>query len=242
MRRVMIEMTYAIQDDRILVLDPHNAPGNTLVDSTCHDRSLQCVVEDITSCEGHVTPDNSVTELTRPTVPFQDVPAVAMVLIIKYLQSIGVQATGAYARYWWRSQMYAYLMRPRTSALARMFEMRINSTLQVGSATRRNATSQVYNSFLGVRIIDLEQYRQVPFPLPHSTMSIHIRHGDKASEGKLISTRDYIVAAERFLHRNPLYYLKQAFVSSEDPGVIEYIIKTPHINPSMSFSNTNWLW
>lgn len=143
MRRILIEMTYAIQDGRILVFDASNAPGNTLVDSSCQDRSLQCVVEDITSCAAYVTKHNSVTHLKKANGSFQDIPPLVMAIIIKKFQLIGLQVTGAYVRYWWRSQMYGYIMRPRRNALARMLEMRMNSTLQISKALRRNAASQV---------------------------------------------------------------------------------------------------
>ena len=59
---------------------------------------------------------------------------------------------------------------------------------------------------------------------------------------KIINTRDYIVAAERFLHRNPIAYRKRAFVSTEDPMVIEELRKTAYINPSQSFGNSDWMW
>jgi len=73
-------------------------------------------------------------------------------------------------------------------------------------------------------------------------MSMHIRHGDKGGEMKIIGTQDYIVAAERFLHRNPIAYRKRAFVTTEDPGVIDFLSKTAFINPSQSFGNGDWTW
>ncbi|KAF3917247.1 hypothetical protein AA313_de0200994 [Arthrobotrys entomopaga] len=74
-------------------------------------------------------------------------------------------------------------------------------------------------------------------------MSIHIRHGDKRIEGRLISTRDYIVAAERFALRNPVLYRKRAFVSTEDPEAIEEILRTRSVNPAVtSFANHEWYW
>lgn len=50
------------------------------------------------------------------------------------------------------------------------------------------------------------------------------------------------MAAERFILRNPLAYRKRAFVSTEDPAVIEEIHKTPFVNPVESYGNNDWLW
>lgn len=50
---------------------------------------------------------------------------------------------------------------------------------------------------------------------------INCRHGDKATEMKLIEFSSYVEAAEKMAIHNPLGYKRMAFVSSEDPQVIE---------------------
>ena len=46
------------------------------------------------------------------------------------------------------------------------------------------------------------------------------RHGDKATEMRLLPFTDYIDAAERLAIDNPLTFKRMAFVSTEDQGVI----------------------
>ncbi|KAK6360731.1 hypothetical protein TWF730_006858 [Orbilia blumenaviensis] len=236
-RRVFIEMSVAMQTNRILIFDPENSPGNTLVEEDCAEHrganaSLECVIEQLSSCAAYATPENSVHEIdtseikdgkVRDTVPF------AELAYSSYFGGTGVSPGGSVLRYWWRAQLYGFILRPNRAALERMADLRLNKTLHQGYETNRGNVAK-------------PDPREVPFPLPPSTISIHIRHGDKAGEGRLISTRDYIVAAERFLLRNPLSYMKRAFMSTEDPGAIAEAKRTPFINPIRSFGNIDWTW
>ncbi|KAK6505232.1 hypothetical protein TWF481_007149 [Arthrobotrys musiformis] len=236
-RRVFIELSGAIQTDRILIFDPKNAPGNTLVDESCGKStgtyaSLECVIEQLSSCASYATEENSVHAIdpseakdgrVRDTVPFVEL------VYSSYFAGTGVSPGGSVLRYWWRAQLYGYILRPNRAALERMTELRLNKTLHQGFETNRGN-------------LDNPEEREVLFPLPPSTVSIHIRHGDKAGEGRLISTRDYIVAAERFILRNPLSYMKRAFLSTEDPGAIAEAKRTPFVNPIRSFGNIDWTW
>ncbi|KAJ6260418.1 hypothetical protein Dda_4644 [Drechslerella dactyloides] len=236
-RRIFNELSNAILADRILILDDSNAPGNTLVDVNCarhrkKNASLECVVEDLSSCASFATPENSVWEI--PTAEYRggvrrDIPPLAVWALISYLQGMDLAPSGTLLRYWWRSQLYGFILRPNRAALERIAEMRLDKSLHRGVGTNRGNSSQPFN-------------KTMPFPLPPSTISVHIRHGDKAGEGRLISTRDYIVAAERFVLRNPLRYLKRGFMSTEDPGAIEEAIHTPFINPMRSYPNLDWTW
>ncbi|KAK6512418.1 hypothetical protein TWF481_001304 [Arthrobotrys musiformis] len=236
-RVIFRELELAISAGRILVLDPENPPGGHLLSHDCdrhrgRNASIECVLEDITSCAAYATPENSVREIRDIPGGNKFVPPVPAVAMITYMKETGLAPTGAYLRYWWHSQMYAYVFRPNQQTLARMVEMRMNKTLHTAVDT-------------GVKGKDgkAKELHTVPFPLPPSTISMHIRHGDKAIEGRLISTRDYIVAAERFVLRNPIAYRKRAFVTTEDPGAIEEIKRTTGINPvGTAFSNRNWYW
>ncbi|KAF3235698.1 hypothetical protein TWF192_000646 [Orbilia oligospora] len=197
-RVIFRELELAISVGRILVLDPQNPPGGNLMSKDCgeyrgRNASIECVLEDITSCAAYATPENSVREVPIHSVPGGNkfVPPLPAVALTTYMKETGLALTGAFLRYWWHAQI------PHT----------------------------------------------VPFPLLPSTISMHIRHGDKAIEGRLISTRDYIVAAERFILRNPITYRKRAFVTTEDPDAIQEIRKTTGINPiSTAFSNPSWYW
>ncbi|KAK6527898.1 hypothetical protein TWF281_009162 [Arthrobotrys megalospora] len=236
-RRVFIEMSVAIQTGRILIFDKENSPGNTLVEEDCAEHlgetaSLECVIEKLSSCAAYATKENSVHEISpsetkdgtvRDTVPFVELA------YSSYFSGTGVAPGGSVLRYWWRAQLYGYILRPNRAALARITELRLNKTLHQGVETNRGDISK-------------PQPRDVPFPLPPSTISMHIRHGDKGGEGRLISTRDYIVSAERFILRNPLRYIKRAFMSTEDPGAIAEAKRTPFINPVRSYGNIDWTW
>ncbi|KAF3196392.1 hypothetical protein TWF191_009294 [Orbilia oligospora] len=83
----------------------------------------------------------------------------------------------------------------------------------------------------------------VPFPLPEGTISMHVRHGDKGSEMRLVPFNDYVVRAEKFSAENPLGNWKRAFLSTEDPNVIEQMKTMARITPfSYSGSNSRWTW
>ncbi|EPS43439.1 hypothetical protein H072_2569 [Dactylellina haptotyla CBS 200.50] len=236
-RRVFLELSLAMQANRIMVFDTNNAPGNSLVEGNCGRHrgkvpSLECVVEEMTSCAAYVTANNSVRSIdvmeTREG-GIRDYPTLPGMALISYLAGLDIVPSGTFLRYWWRSQLYGYILRPNDATLARMAEMRMNQTLHTGVATNRSDLSKPINM-------------SVPFPLPPATISMHIRHGDKAGEGRLITTRDYIVAAERFLLRNPLRYVKRAFMSTEDPGAIAEARRTPFVNPVRSYGNVDWTW
>ncbi|KAK6527110.1 mitochondrial inner membrane protein required for protein import [Arthrobotrys megalospora] len=237
-RVIFRELELAISVGRILVLDPKNPPGGHLMSNDCgayrgRNASLECVLEDITSCTSYATPENSVREIDIGSVPGGNkyVPPLPAVALTTYMKQTGLPTSGAFLRYWWHAQMYAYIFRPNQPTLARMVEMRTNKTLHTAVDTN-------------VKMKDGKaKLHTVPFPLPPSTISMHIRHGDKAIEGRLISTRDYIVAAERFVLRNPILYRKRAFVTTEDPGAIAEIKRTTGINPvSTTFANLQWYW
>lgn len=63
----------------------------------------------------------------------------------------------------------------------------------------------------------------MPFPLPHHSISIHVRHGDKASEMNLVPFSSYISAATKVANENPSRgtVSKTIFLSTEDPLVID---------------------
>ncbi|EPS42347.1 hypothetical protein H072_3662 [Dactylellina haptotyla CBS 200.50] len=237
-RVVFRELELAISNDRILVLDPANPPGGNLMSKDCaahrgKNASLECIIEDITSCASYVTEENSVRELSIAGVPGGNkfVPPLPAAAFLTYMKETGMQLTGAVLRYWWHAQMYGYLFRPNKATLARMVEMRMDKDTHKGIDTNVWVDGEP------------KPIKKFPFPLPPSTASIHIRHGDKAIEGRLISTRDYIVAAERFILRNPILWRKRAFVTTEDPSAITEIRNTTGVNPvPTSFANQNWTW
>jgi hypothetical protein len=59
------------------------------------------------------------------------------------------------------------------------------------------------------------------FPLLPGVVSMHVRHGDKASEMTLATNEAYFSAAESLVLLNPLGLKRAAFISTEDPVTIE---------------------
>jgi len=59
----------------------------------------------------------------------------------------------------------------------------------------------------------------------------------------LVPFNDYIVRAENFTAENPLAAWKRAFLSTEDPNVIEQMKSMWRVTPfSYSGSNARWTW
>lgn len=60
------------------------------------------------------------------------------------------------------------------------------------------------------------------FPLPRGVVSIHVRHGDKGREMTLVPSSVYLEAAETYGKvAGSLGTVRAAFISTEDPGVLE---------------------
>ncbi|KAF3159389.1 hypothetical protein TWF225_004436 [Orbilia oligospora] len=144
-------MSAAIQTDRILIFDPEDSPGNTLVEETCGKHvgakaSLECVIEQLSSCASYATKENSIHQIDpsevkdgkiRDTVPF------AELAYSSYFGGSGVSPGGSVLRYWWRAQLYGYILRPNRAALERMTELRLNKTLHQGVETNRGNVEEV---------------------------------------------------------------------------------------------------
>jgi hypothetical protein len=60
---------------------------------------------------------------------------------------------------------------------------------------------------------------------------------------RLVPFNDFVVRAEKFAAENPLGSWKRAFLSTEDPNVIEQMKSMARITPfSVSGSNMRWTW
>ncbi|KAF3917282.1 hypothetical protein AA313_de0205795 [Arthrobotrys entomopaga] len=141
-RVIFRELELAISFDRILVLDPKKPPGGNLLHRDCgrhrgRASSIECIVEDITSCAAYATEENSVTELEgKPPGANKYVPPLPALAMITYMKETGLELSGAVLRYWWHAQMYAYILRPNEMALQRIREMRMNKTLHSAASTK----------------------------------------------------------------------------------------------------------
>lgn len=79
-------------------------------------------------------------------------------------------------------------------------------------------------------------------PLPKGTISMHVRHGDKASEMQLLSLDHYVKAAESLANTNPMLYYKIGFVSTEDQAVIDETRNITALDGNTTTPNLDWIW
>jgi len=109
-------------------------------------------------------------------------------------------------KYWWRMQATAYIMRINGQTMSKLKELRMGAdVLSQGDVSE----------------LDKIKQSRTPFPLPEGSFSMHVRHGDKGKEMRLIPFEDYVFKAEQFISQNPMRYRKIAFVSTEDASVTE---------------------
>jgi len=122
-------------------------------------------------------------------------------------------------KYWFRTQVAAYLLRFNTRSLTFMANMRSNTAL----------LKEVRGPFS--RINNLHSFNNrphlLPKTLPSGTISIHIRHGDKGQEMSLVPTETYFMEATRLVKLHPLSLANyQIFLSTEDPdAILEFVNK-----------------
>eukprot|EP01060_Flectonema_neradi_P011376 TRINITY_DN1845_c2_g2_i1.p1 TRINITY_DN1845_c2_g2~~TRINITY_DN1845_c2_g2_i1.p1 ORF type:complete len:503 (+),score=74.39 TRINITY_DN1845_c2_g2_i1:110-1618(+) len=76
-----------------------------------------------------------------------------------------------------------------------------------------------------------DQWVKLTFPqgMPTKLLGIHVRHGDKYKEMRLIPFSKYMVVAENLRSQDP--ELKSIFLSTEDPGVIK---------EALAYSKSKW--
>ena len=88
---------------------------------------------------------------------------------------------------------------------------------------RAQGTTYIARPSIGTRR-EILRRREKMFPLadiPKATISMHVRHGDKALEVALMPLEDYVHTASLMIDANPRLAARRIFVSTEDPEVIE---------------------
>ena len=202
------------------------ALGGDFVDPTCKPdgvRSLDCIFEPLTSCPRRFMNAENTHEISAWRSP-SDFPSEVGGLPVFYSAALdfhlSVTLTEQAKKVWWRAQTTAYVARLRPAALEWVTAERLRP--ETHHVLHGNSDSPT-----------------PPFPLPHGTVSIHVRHGDKAKEMTLKPLSDYVSAAEKLVNQNPMGFAKMAFISSEDPTVFEEAgeITFLHKGPT---SNENW--
>lgn len=203
----------AMEHDRILIW--HTTQGGSIfVDEGCGTgeeySNLDCLFEKISTCgPQHVTEANSITPYAwgpteeMPLLNSWEVPSMFTQMMQDSYPHIAFSVDGL--KYWWRAQATAYIARMNARTREVLGRLRLDPSM--------------HNAF--VRIDDKVQKLNMPFPLPPGTIDMHVRHGDKGAEMRLVPFRDYVLAAETFVNQNPLFFRKIMLVTTESPDVVK---------------------
>lgn len=127
-------------------------------------------------------------------------------------------------KYWFRMQVAAYLARFSKKALAIMKDMRTNATLlkQIKGPWARDEKINENEKNKEISTTTTTTATTAVTTLPHGTISIHIRHGDKHKEMALVPTDDYLKEAARLVKLQPIILSPyRIFLSTEDPSAID---------------------
>ncbi|KAH8812746.1 hypothetical protein F5884DRAFT_856041 [Xylogone sp. PMI_703] len=247
-QRITDYLSVAIQTNSILLYAEDLPPGEHFIqdpadggDKSC-GRTFDCIFQKLSKCkssmqtgmDSHVqsvfaVPDHNSDDdidveayLAKHRYPIP-------LIFVEGLRMVQPDITDEMLKYWWRGQAAAYIMRLNSKASARMKELRLGKDVkQSGIQWDHDGEPQEV---------------EMPFPMPEGTISMHVRHGDKGSEMRLVPFNDYVVRGEKFGAENPLGMWKRAFLSTEDPNVIEQMKAMARITPfSYSSSNARWTW
>ncbi|KAF8439181.1 hypothetical protein BGX38DRAFT_898284 [Terfezia claveryi] len=258
-------LSAAIRSGRVLIYDERDGSGERegppamLFSGNGEDcpgkkRGMGCFFEPITSCswsdvrftdseEGNANAilfrpydPNGNKEVKHPTLGYGtrygDIPAVLGKLLQEWEElasgNTGITMSPNARKLWWRVQGAGYLARLNPWAISRIRDNRRGTKL-----TR-----------VGVRGTQTDL--PMPFPLPANTFSIHVRHGDKATEMDLVPFINYLSSAAAIADANPSRGgpSKSVFLSTEDPTVIDEMLAFAALdNPSKTgdtTSNIQW--
>ncbi|CCG85114.1 protein of unknown function [Taphrina deformans PYCC 5710] len=155
---------YALWDDRIAVLDLANPPLQKHIEVIDGNKNpFGRIFEEITSCQAYATEQNTknLWDYEDPGAHRPTLPILGQAMLDQF-PDITPNAMAV----WARAQHVAYLLRLRPEALAYLAANRVNKDVQVGYT-------------------NLEQV-PMPFPLPQKSWSMHVRHGDKGGEMRLV--------------------------------------------------------
>jgi hypothetical protein len=204
MQRAALVLAYTIDIGHIFVWK--DSAGWAYADTkvgVCKVGNWLCYFQPPTNCtpEVYVTKNNSV-EMESPAV-WTVVPKIISEWLVKVAPHMNRNAK----RVWWNAQCVAYIMRLNNQTIEALAELRqaesmVHIAAAIGSA---NISAWLQHQLL---------------PLPPGTISLHIRHGDKAVEMALVPFQKYLEAAEKLATMQTLSLRKTVFVSTEDPDVI----------------------
>lgn len=122
--------------------------------------------------------------------------------VMEIFNRSGLQLQDDELTYWWRAQSTAYFLRLNDKAVTDLAEKRRALGSLVAWSKGGNAS----------RMLDV--------PLPSGTVGMHVRHGDKGRQMKLVPFERFMELANSLQRNNPFHVQRAVFVSTEDPAVI----------------------
>jgi glycoprotein 6-alpha-L-fucosyltransferase/import inner membrane translocase subunit TIM50 len=203
MHRAAAVLGYTLDVGKIFVW--HKSAGWAYADKTCVEGNWLCYFRPPSNC----TPDiyaykNNTVELSEPAV-WTGAPKV----ISKWLVEAAPHMNKNAGRLWWNAQCVAYLMRLNDRTVQALATLRRAEGIVTIAAAKGSEAS-----------VTVLKKRESLMPLPVGTISLHVRHGDKAVEMALIPFAKYLEASEKLATMQTLSLSKTVFVSTEDPDVI----------------------
>lgn len=133
-------------------------------------QSLDCIFHKLTSCT-HADVAKATDTIyfpwatDVPEVFFRTHPGSLPPILGQVIKRLYPDITPDARRYWWRSQVAAYIMRPNGAAMQRLRELRMDPKLHQGFHLTKGKDSGTV--------------LKMPFPVPEGAFSMHVRHGDK---------------------------------------------------------------
>lgn len=133
-------------------------------------QSLDCIFHKLTSCT-HADAAKARDTIyfpwatDVPDVFFRTHPGSLPPVLGQAMKRLYPDITPDARRYWWRSQVAAYIMRPNGAAMQRLRELRMDPKLHQGFHLTKGKDSGTV--------------LKMPFPVPEGAFNMHVRHGDK---------------------------------------------------------------
>ena len=225
-------------------------------EATCGDKfGVLCFLRQPSSCtleDAHMPGADTVhVGGTRPELLYERfglahdfIPSEAQRILSETGDTPTLQPVGESAmRYLWRAQCAAFLLMLNDKTLADLRSLRLLSTgggqrsapAPSGSAAHPDPVAQFFFSISPPLLRSFSRRDALElaptFPMRRGTISMHIRHGDKGSEMKLVPTLRYLEAAASLQHSMALSLVQQGFVSTEDPGALAELNATVMQSP-----------
>ena len=199
-------LALALNEDRVFLFSA--TTGEEWTDASCGEkRNWECFFRAPSSCSRADLSGDNFFEVemhySTRTLNNQDMPAAARKLLLAAAPDMPEVA----AKYWWRAQSAAYLLRLNDETLAAVRALRQDALL-ISLAPSGGGAS-------------LSAARAAQIPLPPGVIHAHVRHGDKYTEMILQGTGRYTNASLALALAQPFALRRALYVSTEDPGVPE---------------------